>query len=785
MSISVDKPKMTGIKPLQAIPYSEKDENWRKQNIEYYIQSTAFRSLGSDSTDNLKDPAVWYKIYNNDIDETIFEYVKNPLNATKEIYKKFPARIRNYNIIRPTIDLLIGEWSKRPFKFDVINTDGEGMMNSYLDAKLETFKGSITDMIVAEIEKAKGSKIKPEEIPNPALVLDDFNTNYKDLVAIKGYKALKILEGDLRLKETFKDLFKDWAIAGTVTTLKGVKRSDIDYQRLSPLWVRVEESTHTKNFEDRSFAVAKFRVTTADLVDMFYEDLTKADITAIEANEGTNRQRFYDFYSKGTKDGEYRDKHDLYYCTWKSRKQFGILSYNDPTTGEPQTLQVDENYPVDKEAGESVEWLWGNEVWGGWRINDNKYLAIEPISVQRNEMNNFSSCKLPVNGRNFSDTEAKNISVLSLGIPYQLMYIIINYRIELTIQKSRGKIAVLDQATVAGSTDDGEERTLYYAEALGYLLLDRSNPDVDRTWNQYSVLDLSLYEYLKELISIAQFYKDGWEEILGINRQRKGATTASDGLGATQEAIFRSSIVSDIIFSTFDEFVQSELQGLLDLSKFAWLEGKIAQFRTDEGKMELFSIDSEDYVTSSMGVFVDIASMLQDKLDLLKQQVNAIAQRKEVKLSTLADMIFTDSYAELKAKLKRAEEIEMEIAKQSQESENEKQIEIEKIKKDYMQFDHMLELERQDAEWDRRDNNEYIKAELTTPVAEGEVVDIAGIEKNATERLKLMQKENNDSRKLSNEREKLKQDKEIAIMKDATEQKKIAASLKNKVVGEK
>ena len=37
MSISVDKPKMTGIKPLQAIPYSEKDENWRKQNIEYYI----------------------------------------------------------------------------------------------------------------------------------------------------------------------------------------------------------------------------------------------------------------------------------------------------------------------------------------------------------------------------------------------------------------------------------------------------------------------------------------------------------------------------------------------------------------------------------------------------------------------------------------------------------------------------------------------------------------------------------------------------------------------------
>lgn len=781
--------RVVNTKPLQAISYASKNTEWRESNVEYFIKQANFRMSGgtypakaTDAT-NLDNMKLWYNVYNNRIDESMFSYVTNPLGSKKAMYQQFPAKLRSYNIIRPTIDLLIGEWSKRPFRFDVVNVDGEGVMNSYLDAKYETFKGNVTNRIVKAIEEATGQPVDQKDLPNPATVVDDLNTNYKDLVAIKGYKALKQIEAEHKLKETYKDAFKDWCIAGKVGTLKNVRNSDIEYSKLSPLWIDVDKSVHFKNFEDGSSAVVKFRVTVADLVDMFYEDLKAADLKELEGDEDAHRKSFYGLFTTPgtTTTQEDINKVDLFYTTWKSRKKIGFLSYTDPITGEPLTAEVDENYPVDKEAGEIVEWMWVNEAWGGWRVNDNIYLRIDPLDVQRNEMNNFSACKINVNGRNFSDTESENVSIVSLGLPYQWMYNILNYRIELTIAKSKGKIAVLDKNTISDGSEGGDEKTFYYAEALGYLLLDRNADGVDRSWNQYSTIDLSLFDSIGQLIKLAQYYKDSWDELLGITRQRKGDINSSDGLGTAQESVFRSSVISDIIFSGFDEWVESELQGLLDLSTFAWIDGKKGYYRNDDGRMELFSLEPEDFAKAEMGVFVDVMSRTTAKIELMKQQVNAAAQRKEVKLSTIADMVWTDSYAELKAKLVKAETIEQEIAKQTAENEQEYKKELEAIKKDYLAYNNELEIEKQERDWDRKDNNEYIKGEIAGRVAKdpsGMDIDMTAIEAESEKRLARLA---DNSLKYM----KLKQDDAHAKMKDATEQKKIAASLKNPVVGEK
>lgn len=783
------KPEVSSVKPLQSIPYKEKIKNsneWGKQNIEYFINAASFRVQLTGG--RLSDMKSWYDAYNNRIDEKLYNYVTNPLNSTNDLYKAFPARIRSYNILRPSIDLLIGEYSKRPFKFDVINVEGDDVINAYTEAKYATFKANITQRAAAAIAKEQGQPVDPQKIPDPKLVMEDLNTNYKDLVAIKGYKALKLIEHDNKLREKYKDLFKDWLISGEVATLKYVKRSEIEYERLSPMWVDIDKSPLVKNGEDGSFATVKFRVTVADLVDMFYEDLKKDHLEQLEEDENAYRNRLYasfvgtneEYDANGTPRTRL-NKMDLYYTCWKSRKKIGILTYNDPFTGESLRDLVDEDYPVNKEAGESVEWMWTNEVWEGWRINDDIYIGIQPVAVQRNEMNNFSSCKLPINHRRFSDTESINVSVLSLGMPYQIMYIIMNYRIELAIAKSKGKILMMDEHTISGTGDEGNDKVFYYAEALGYMLLDRSDPNVDRSWTQYTAVDMSLFDQIAQMIKLAQFYKDSWDELLGITRQRKGDINSSDGKGTTEESVFRSSVISDIIFSTFDEFIESELQGLIDLSKFAWIDGKIGSFRNDDGRMELLSIQPEDWVNANMGVYVDAMSRMSGKLEMLKAQVNAVAQRKEVKLTTLADLIFTDSYAELKAKLKQAEAIEAEMISQQAESEHERNKELEQLKRDYMEFETMLEIEKQERDWDRKDNNEYIKGEIQGRIAKdpsGMDIDMTAIEKESNRRLEMLEKS-------SIERMKIRSSERIAEMEDRTEQKKIAASLKNKVVGER
>lgn len=785
--VDTQQPEISSGKPLQTIPYAEKNKEWRKQNVAYFIrtasvnlQGQGFAQQGNATYDEVGTVADWYDWYNNRIDSKLFDYVTNPLNATKQQFKAFPARIRNLNILRPTIDLLIGEYSRRPFKFDVINLDGDGAYNSFLEEREKAFKKNLTTRIAEEVKRQQGDP-SAQNMPDPATFIDAFNGSYKDNLAVTGYKALRQIIAELKLREKFKQQFKHWCIAGSVASIKGIAHGDIYFENVSPKWTSVNKAPATFNYEDGSDLVFKFRMTVADLIDMFYEDLKEENIAKLEANEDTYRRGLFQFFTtKGNQD-ESLAKCDLYYTTWISRKKIGFLTYSDPLTGEPQKMEVDELYVPDTAAGESVEWTWVNEAWEGWRINDDIYLGIRPCDVQRNEMGNLSACKLPGNGRRFSDLESKNVSVFMLGMPYQIMYMILNYRIELLIAKSKGKILLLDKNTISDDEEHGDEKVFYYAEALGYMLLDRSQDGVDRMWNQYGVQDMSLFNGISELIKLAQYYKGEWEEMMGFTRQRKGDINSSDGLGTTNEAIFRSSVITDILFSTFDDYVNSELQGLHDLSKVAWANGKRGHYVRDDGQTELLNIDPEVYCNSNLGIFPQIQSELAPKLEMMKNQVNAIAQRKDVKLSTIADIIFTDSYAEMKEKLKKAEAIEQAIAAQNAESEHERNVELEQIKRDYEQFQHQLELEKIDKEWDRRDNNEYIKAEVA-PKPEGtdSVLDTGKIEENAQRRLETLSKFSLEREKLQLEREANATYERVEKMKDKTKNRDISSKSKTR-----
>lgn len=764
MSHETTSTKYTGSKPLQSLSYGEKikDEKlWGKQNIDYNISCANFGLTNKETGGHIVSD--WYNAYNGKLGEDIFDYVTNPLNTKEAKYKSFPAKIRNYNIIRSNIDLLIGEWCKRRFKFDVINLDGDDVFNSFLTARYDKFKKNLSQRFVNTLntinQDSQQSGLPTVEIPDPQTILEELNTNYRDLKAIKGYKALKTLEFELKLKEVFKSLIKDWLIAGKVSTVKFPKFSEIEYSRISPIDTDVHKSPNERNFEDGEVGTVRFRVTVSDLVDLFYDELSETQLKRLEEDENSYRSRLWLFLGGSVdQNGDKQGKANLFYSCWKSRRKIGILTYVDETTLETMQLEVDEDYKVDKTNGESVEWMWVNQVWEGWRVNDDLYLGIQPCICQREEANRKSSCKLPINGRRFSDVESENISIVSLGIPYQIFYIILMYRIELAIAKSKGKILVLDKNVVPDDDEGGEEKFFYYSEAMGYMLIDRNQDGVDRSFNQYQSVDMNQYDSISQLINLANYFKGQYEEMLGITRQRKGQNNSSDGLGVTEQSIFRSTVISEIVFSDFDEFCQSELQGLLDNSNLAWIDGKKGYYQNDDGRLALLSLEADETASLSLGTVVDSMGATADKLDNLKNQINAFAQRKDVKMSTIADIIFTDSYAEITAKLKTAEKLEMQIAQQQAQNENDLQERQGEIQKQYAEFEHMLAVDLQEKEWDRKDNNEYIKgqmANLTTPLDDHTEDSLQQtmlqIEEQANKRLDRMSKERIESAKLKSD----------------------------------
>lgn len=776
-------------RPLQSLSYAEKvkgDNSWGKQVINYFIDNCSFGQIVTTGNDTNLNTKQLYDAYNNKIDEKTFNYATNPLQSDNPKYKGFPAKIRPYNIIRPNIDLLIGEWNKRPFQYDVVNADGEDAFNSFEHYKTETYHNNVTQRFVNTVYANKGEEASMVEVGNPQTIMSELSINYKDAKALKGYRALKVLELDLKLREVWRQLFKDWLIAGEVYTLKIPLHGNLLYLRLSPLSVGHDVKTTSPYIENSEFAVVRFSTSTSELVDLFYDkDLGEKELRELETQTGISfTHKLYSSFNTNSDGIETNlDKHDLFYVTWKSKKKVGFLSYPDPFSGVIQYDLVDEDYQADKEIGEEIEWMWVNEVWQGWRVGENRFFDIKPVDCQRNEMNNFSECKLPINGKRFSNTESENISTVYLGMPYQILYIILMYRLELTIAKSKGKVVLLDRNVIPNDDDLDEEGFIWYSEALGYALVDPSEGTPG--FNQYQVLDLSLFQHIKELMSILDYVKAQWDELLGISRQRKGDLAASDGLGTAEQAIFRSSVISDLIFTGFEEFLETELTGLLDLSKYAWVDGKKASWRNDEGRQEMLSIEPDDYTNSSFGVYVKNMSKYLDQFNALKQNINAIAQRKDVKTSTVIELLTTESFTELKALVKKAEAVEQEIIKQSAENEQAAKMEQDEAMRRWEEFKHYLDMDKLNLEWDRKDNNEYIKAELTPTPTEGNGVDVAAIQKNANDRLEKLLKDRQEKDKLNNDKEWQKIEREKIASQERIAKDKNRVALKNKTAGEK
>jgi hypothetical protein len=63
----------------------------------------------------------YYNLYNSIFDEKDFKRITNPF----KVEDGFPATPQDFNIIRPKIDLLIGEETKRPLNFRVVRTSQE------------------------------------------------------------------------------------------------------------------------------------------------------------------------------------------------------------------------------------------------------------------------------------------------------------------------------------------------------------------------------------------------------------------------------------------------------------------------------------------------------------------------------------------------------------------------------------------------------------------------------------------------------------------------------------
>ena len=697
----------TSTLPQQRLPRSKKDKDWGIATMKALLSEAKFPSTASSF-------GKFYDAYNGILNTMEYDYVTDPYKSEEWKTKKFPAKIRNYNIIKPVIDILLGEKSRRPLNYHVVVKNPDTVSNKEEAEKQEVIRNVYQQYVNELNAQGVDTQIPSEEIPPPEQVVREFNEKYKDTRAIMGEEGLEIILAECGIEDKFMLGFFDWLITGYVFTYKGVAFDDVEYDIVNPLDLAYDKSPDVVFIEDGRYAIRRNRMSTNEILDKFHDILSEEDIDYLEGGSRTNNSGIYlSNIAPAHSNSLDEDLHDVYHFTWKSMTKTGILTYLNPMTGEIEEMVVSEFYkPVE---GESVKWEWMNEVFEGYEIGGNIYTLAEPIRAQRTTMNNPSKCKLPYNGRALSDRNSENVSVVALGLPYQILYNIFHYRMELSVAKNKDKIMLMEINMIPKRHGWTQDKFMYHADAMGFAYIDSTaegQAGEKLGFNGFQVLDMSLGKYIESQLNLLETIKMEWEESLGINRQRKGQVLASDGKGVTEQALTQSSVITEEIFRKFETCEQRDLQGLIDVSQIAWSKGKKGAYINSSFKTVYIDINPIEYCSSEFGLFVVNSAKEIAKLNNLRSLALEFAQNK-ARPSTIAEILEGSNFAQVKRKLREVEEAEAQMQQANEQAQQEHEQLIQQMVLAQREDEQAHEMERTRVEIEGKIMVEQIKIDAT------------------------------------------------------------------------
>ena len=186
----------TTIFPSQKLSSKLKNDSWKEACVDYVIGMSDVAPGGGDKTyfDEMQSN---YDLYLSKFDKKDLKYVTDPFNQEDG----FPASPQNFNIIKPKIDLLIGEESKRPFNFKITRTS-----QSAVSDMQEKMKSMVMDYMMAKVmsgmspEEAEQyqAMLQSGEIMPPEEIVKFMSKDYKDVAESSAYHALSYLKEKIK-----------------------------------------------------------------------------------------------------------------------------------------------------------------------------------------------------------------------------------------------------------------------------------------------------------------------------------------------------------------------------------------------------------------------------------------------------------------------------------------------------------------------------------------------------------------------------------------------------------
>ena len=494
---------------------------------------------------------------------------------------------------------------------------------------------------------------------------------------------------------------------------------------------------------------------------------------------------------------------------WKTQRKIGHLTR---ITSEGDIIQeiIDEDYKVTEKPiyntnlfkektkdnlieGEHIDWIWINEVWGGVKIGPNSptawrndssdeltplYLGINQRKVGRVQYqfkgdNSLYGCKLPVEGRVFSDKNTRSTSLVDLMKPYQVGYNMVNNQIADILVDELGTVIMFDQNALPRHSmgEDWGKNNLAKAyvamKDFGMMPLDTSitNTENATNFNHYQTLNLEQTNRLMSRIQLANHFKTQAFDAIGINAQRMGAPVDqhATATGVTQ-AMQQSYAQTEQYFVQHSDYLMPRVHTMrTDLAQYynSTKPSLRLSYMSSEAEKVNFTINGTELLMRDFNIFCTTKTNHRATLEQLKQMA-LTNNTTGATIYDLGNVIKADSIAEVTDILKDSQSRQEE--EKAAQMQQQQQMQQEQIQAQAEQADKQRAFEKEKI--DQEIQKDITVAEIRA-ASYGSGVDINENQQND------FQDAMQDIRKRDEYREQMNFKREQAVTKDSNDKSRI------------
>lgn len=698
--------------PKQRLPFKEKmadDCKWGQNTINHIINH--YTMVKKDYDDLLSN----YQLYNNILNQEDFQKECNPLGFEDVDMDAIVPYNKTYN----KIQVLLGELAKRNYNPKAILINSEG-----IKSKLAEKDQALQQIMQQQIDAIFQGKNPPDvekEIQNLS------SNKFLSSKEIKANKLLTFFKRNLSIDNIRQDTFKHGLISGKEIAYLDVEENRPVLKPINPLGFFYDKSPDVKYIQDGMVAGYKYTLSINEIIDNFQNYLKEEDIEKLEKYQTTSAYGMHGMtdkieyhdqfipYTRSDDHGQYyedrRTQLIIHHVEWKSQKRIGFIYTTNPF-GEEEVIMVDENFvlPVNvkkqtvKKFGKSIEqyiwdnylleWEWVEETWEGTRIGTNIYTKVQPKDLQYRSIFHPRKSKLGYYGVVYSNTNAKQISLMSRMKPYQYLYFITVHRLKKLIQHDNIPLIHIDTTMIDPTF--GIDKTLYYMQELG---IDFYNPyanaDSAASYQKSKITgttDRSTMRYINNYIQLLDFIDSQISDVAGISKQREGLTAPTEAVTNAQNNIAMSSLITEIYFNVHYSLWDQIYSGLIETFKI--LKPATYQFILDDASLATIKLESDEFLESDFGIFTASASKEHDVYQTLQSLTQPLLQNDKVTLSELIKLLKSESLEELEKDILQGErdrEQQKQQEFQQQQQLQQQQIDAQKEAQE-RQFAHEIQL---------------------------------------------------------------------------------------------